>query len=168
MRDYARQQLTDFRNTLREDSDECLQDLYPPEEFVPDTVIENVLDNLYSISGIPSLKPVIDGHALLEPYLLRLLDIVEVIRNEFEVMRLEAKATKAAKAKATRDRKKAERAREVEGLCHGTSGTSSDAGSGSDSGTDTSDCETEVQGDERQEAATVRLFIRIPARSRPV
>lgn len=66
MRDYAHERLTRYRNSLRENCDDTLHDLYPPEEFLPDSVIDTLLDKCYSLLDVAALKKLLSDHSLLE------------------------------------------------------------------------------------------------------
>lgn len=109
MRDHAHERLGVYRKSLREDCDDVLQDLYPPEEFLPDSVIDTLLDQCYTSSDINSLRKLLHGDAVLEPHLDSLQAVMDELRDHFDVVRAEARASKAAKAKVTREQRKAER-----------------------------------------------------------
>lgn len=128
MRDDAHERFARHRNSLREDCDETLQDLYPPEEFLPDTLIDALLDKCYTVTDILSLKKLLSDYPLLEPHCASIMAVMDELRNNFDVMRAEAKATQAAKAKATRERKRAERMEADATADTSGSGTSEDDG----------------------------------------
>lgn len=113
MRDHAHKHLDQYRRLLREDCDDSLQDLYPPEEFLPDSVIDTLLDQCYSLPDIASLRKLLHGDAILEPHLSSLQAVMDELRAHFDVVRTEARASKAAKAKATREQKKMEREKDA-------------------------------------------------------
>ncbi|CDO73525.1 hypothetical protein BN946_scf185013.g160 [Trametes cinnabarina] len=106
MQDVARSRFAEFRKALREDSDVCLHDLFPPEELLPDDLINGILQELYSLDSVSDLRRLVGSNELLEAHCDSLMEVIEEIRQAFARMRAEAKAAKAAKAKATRERKK--------------------------------------------------------------
>lgn len=165
MQDYGYKRLVRYRKTLREGCDECLEDLYPPEEFLPDSLIDTVVNKLYNLPDTPSVKKALPHHPVLEPHHASLLVVLVELRADFDKMRIEAKEAKAAKARATREKNRAAAqadAMEIEAAAQVEDEAELEASGTSDSESDTSMDESEAGRGEADGGDVYRLMIRIP------
>ncbi len=108
MRKYARKELRKFRLWVYDGADDRLQALDTPECFLPDVLIDVLIDDLHALVDIHSLQCTTVNYERLQGHYVDLLKTIEQIRQEFTAMREAAKKARNAKAKATRERNRAE------------------------------------------------------------
>ncbi|KAI0742857.1 P-loop containing nucleoside triphosphate hydrolase protein [Daedaleopsis nitida] len=155
MRDYAYRQFGIFCKSIRDGMGDC--DLLPPEEILPDNIIDSLLDNFYDITDIRSLRCTAKEYEHLDGHYDTLLVLIQNISARFEEMRKQTKAEAAAKARDTRARKKAE----TEEAANAEGGAASESSSELESASDVSEVE---DPDEEEEFVPmpIRVTIKIP------
>lgn len=98
VRAHGTKQLQDFREQVFNEVEDRGHSHLPPDEFLPDETIKVILDHFHLIQKSEDLVLLIEHIKLLKGFHLRLWELCTELRNEFAEIRLQQKASRAAKS----------------------------------------------------------------------
>ncbi|PPQ76948.1 hypothetical protein CVT26_007945 [Gymnopilus dilepis] len=95
MRTFGTQALQEFRQEVFMQADEEAYGFLPPQPFLPDDIIQALIDKIYSIHTIDDIALLVSPDSPLKPHMPALLERCIQLRSEFDKQRDNMKAKRS-------------------------------------------------------------------------